>query len=120
MNAEVTEQLTRDSISGLLVTPETGPSDELSDTDQRRTPHWLTDGGVELWPLDENWQQPWCGKCHNISVGGMGLSSDHYFEPGSVVGINLHLADSRLQGKAAVRYCQKVRNQFMTGLEFIF
>ena len=122
MSSQVVENLTRENLSDLLHPHQTtSDADGLDQsTEQRRSPHWLAAGLIEYWPADENWSQPWQGKCRDISMGGFGMSSDHYLEHGSNIGVALHFGDKCYHGKAVVRYCQRVRDQFMTGAEFLF
>ena len=120
MNNQVTEKLTRESLSGLLQLRESASDDQYAPVEQRRSPHWLTDDTIEFWPADENWHEPWHGKCRNISQGGLGMSSDHYLEQGSNVGVALRLGERCFHSKTVVRYCQKIRDQFMIGVEFLF
>ncbi|UCD28373.1 MAG: PilZ domain-containing protein [Planctomycetota bacterium] len=120
MSTQVIHKLTRQTIAELLKKCESSPQDRNSDAQHRRSAPWLHDCSVEIWPAHENWHEPWLGKCRNISAGGLGMCSNHYLEPGIQVTINLHLVDSTIQGKATVRYCQKIRDEFMAGIEFDF
>ncbi|MHC4445401.1 MAG: PilZ domain-containing protein [Planctomycetota bacterium] len=120
MNDQVVEKLTRDNLNVMLDLRDTTLDDENTISEQRRTPHWLTEGAIEFWPVDETWNNPWRGRCRNISCGGLGMSSDHYLEQGANIGLAIYFDETCFQGKAVVRYCQKVRDQFMIGVEFIF
>ena len=52
------------------------------------------------------------------------MTCDHYFEPGTVLEIALHLPEATLCGQATVRYCAQVeaedQERYVAGLEFIF
>ena len=121
MANQVTEKLTRENLSDLLhISESASHDDQYPPIEQRRWPHWLEDSVIEFWPADENWQEPWRGKCRNISHGGLGMNCNHYLEDGTNIGIALYFRDKCFHGKAVIRYCKKVRDQFMIGVEFLF
>lgn len=96
------------------------PEPEHNGPERRRYPRWPFKGTVEIWPDRGESSRGTHATCLNISETGMGLSSDEYLQPGSVVEIALHLPEMTLCGRATVRYCAEVRKQYMVGMEFLF
>ena len=119
-STEITVKLTRKGIAGLLETqaqPEPGDHDG---PERRRSPRGQCTGTVEIYPTDGKEHPPGSASVRNVSEIGLGMSADRYFEPGLAVAIVLHLAKASFHGRAVVRYCQQVRGEYMTGVEFIF
>jgi hypothetical protein len=88
--------------------------------ERRRSPRWPFKGAVEIWPDGGDGSVVTHATCLNISETGMGLSSDEHIAPGQTVEVAIHLPEATLCGRAAVRYCAQVRDQFMVGMEFLF
>lgn len=113
-------KLTRDVIAEIV---RQLPHDALGregDDDPRRHPRYSSRGTVELRPVFSRQSESLTGNVMNISEGGLGMSSAHYFEPDSVVDIVVQLPHASFATKACVRYCKKIRGEYMTGLAFIF
>ena len=115
-------ELTRQGIAEILQTlpaPESEPRKTDDRPDQREHPRWISTGTVEIRVLFSQ-QQSRTGDLLNISEGGLGMRSDHYFEHNTVHEVVVHLPQISFHAKACVRYCKKVRGRFMTGLAFVF
>jgi hypothetical protein len=87
--------------------------------ENRQQPRWPSHGTVEVRPLHARQVSSKSGTVRNISAGGLGMSSEHYFEPDSIQEIVVHLSHASFSSKASVRYCKKVRGEYMTGLAFM-
>ena len=120
MKTAITQKLTRESISALVQQLKDDASDVYVSTEQRKYRRKSVVGLVEFWPAEGDWQQPLFGECCDISEGGLGMRGDYYLEPHVLVGFAVHLDMASFYGLATVRYCQKVRDKFMAGLEFVF
>ena len=113
-------KLTRDVIAEIVrQLPHEAPEHE-GHNDPRRHPRYSSRGTVELRPVFSRQSESLTGNVMNISEGGLGMSSAHYFEPDSVVDIVVQLPHASFATKACVRYCKKIRGEYMTGLAFIF
>jgi len=119
MQAEITQKLTPEIVKEYLSTQPEPPPDHYSSADRRKSPRWPLAGSVEFWLPNNNWEEPWIGNCRNLSPGGLGMSCDIFLEVDSIVGIILYLPVGSFHTTATVRYCQKVRDQYMVGLEFL-
>jgi hypothetical protein len=121
MSTQEIVKLTRHGITEIVRTlPQPEPQMEPHDgPEQREHPRWTSPGIVELRVLFSQHTGHRLGNVCNISEGGLGMSSEHYFEPDSVYEIVVHLPHVSFHTKAGVRYCKKVRGEFMTGLAFM-
>lgn len=113
-------RLTRDAIAEIVRQLPDAPPPPVGDDEHRRHPRWPSHGTIELRPMFSRQTESVTGAVRNISEGGLGMSSSHYFEPDSIVEIVVQLPHAVFSTKACVRYCKKVRDEHMTGLAFIF
>jgi len=120
MKLEVTQKLSRNSIAEMIELSKTYPPEQFHGVKKRKYPRWPIQGSTDFWPAGGDWRHPIAGYCHNLSQGGLGITCDEYLEPNMLVGLALHLEHASFHGLAIVRYCQKVRDKHMVGLEFIF
>ncbi|MHC4445402.1 MAG: PilZ domain-containing protein [Planctomycetota bacterium] len=120
MKANVTQKLTHKGLAELVQQLKQDTPSDYAGIEQRKYPRKPVVGHVEFWPANGNWQQPLIGECCDISEGGLGMSTDHYLEPQVLVGIAVYLDMACFHGLAIIRYCQKVRDSFMVGMEFVF
>lgn len=91
-----------------------------SKSDRREWPREILWGEVEMDHDHPFSNERWTGNCTDLSKTGMGMTCDHYIDPGTPVSLTMHLDDMSVWTRAVVRYCQPVRGLFMTGLEFSF
>ncbi len=119
ITGEVTP-LTRDTVAQIIreLPQEQPPPHDGSEN--REHPRWPSHGTVEIRPLHSLQPKTRSGTVRNICEGGLGMSSEHYFEPDSVQEIIVHLLHATFSSKASVRYCKKVRGEYVTGLAFMF
>lgn len=120
MNTEVTAKLTRERITDLLCTRGEPPPDGYPGPERRRFPRWPSEDSVEIHSVNDKNQERSLASVCSLSEGGLGMSGDEYFELSAVLSIVLHLPEASFHARAAVRYCRKVRGEYMTGVEFIF
>lgn len=121
MRTEEIVRLTKKRVNALITArQEAHDMDASPGPERRRHPRWPFKGPVEIWPEGGDGTNVTHGTCLNVSESGLGLSCDEHLQPGSTVEIAVHLPEMTLCGKAAVRYCAEVRDQFMVGMEFIF
>ena len=116
-------ELTREGIAEIMRTlpaPESASRRTDDGPDHREHPRWISAGSIEVRVLFSQEQQARTGDLLNISEGGLGMRSDHYFERDAVQEIVVHLPHASFHTKACVRYCKKVRGRFMTGMAFLF
>lgn len=119
MNTGEVTRLTRQEIAQLVSQLPQDQPQAQEEPENRQHPRWPSHGTVELRPLHGRRISSKSGIVRNISEGGLGMSSEHYFEPDSIQEIVVHLAGATFSTKASVRYCKKVRGEYMTGLAFI-
>lgn len=124
MRTEEIVKLTRSRIAGIIQARQDAASipcpENHEGSERRRYPRWPFKGPVEIWPVGGDGSKVTHATCLNISETGMGLSTDNHLDPGTQVEIALHLPEMTLCGRANVRYCAEVRNQFMLGMEFLY
>jgi hypothetical protein len=97
-----------------------GEEEHVDGPEKRRHPRWPFHGAVEIWPDGGDGRQVTHGSCLNMSESGIGISCDEALSPNTIMEVAVHLPELTFCGRATVRYCAKVRRQFMVGLEFIF
>ncbi len=121
MQTEEIVKLTRKRVSALIkARQESAGTTPFPGPERRQYPRWPFKGAIELWPQGGDGRQVWHGTCLNLSDTGVGLSCEVHFDPGTVLELAIHLPEMTLCGQGTVRYCARVRDQFMVGLEFIF
>ena len=119
MKLDVTQRLTRENISELVQHFHEIIDANYTGIEKRKYPRRRATGVIEFWPADGDWQEPYVGECCGISEGGIGMRSDEYLEPYVVIGFVVHLEMASFHGLGTVRYCQEVRDRYMSGIEFI-
>ncbi|MBI4582304.1 MAG: PilZ domain-containing protein [Planctomycetes bacterium] len=123
MDIEEIVRLTRQQVAAVIEARQKtalGETEHPVAHERRRHTRWPFKGAVEIWPENGDGRIVTHGTCLNIGETGLGLSCDEHLQPGSTVEIAVHLPEATLCGKAIVRYCAEVRNQFMVGMEFVF
>ncbi len=119
MRTDEIVKLTRENIAQFLA-ENTEPADSYDGPQRRREPRWPFPGAVEVYPINASGGIQWLGTLRNVSASGLGMSCERYLKPETVVDISFHMPDASFYGKAVVRYCKEVRNEFMCGVEFLF
>lgn len=123
MQTDEIVRLTRSRLAAVIEARQraaNAPFSEHQGPERRQYTRWPFKGAVEIRPDGGDGSQVKHATCLNLSETGMGLSSDQHIAPGQVVEIALHLPEMTLCGRATVRYCAEIRNQFMVGMEFLF
>lgn len=88
---------------------------------KRRCPRWPFPGAVELWaPGPDGLDVHHLGTCENISLGGVGMRSDQPFALNQELDVAVHQPELSLHGRAKVRHCTRLRDDYYVGLEFVF
>jgi hypothetical protein len=112
--------LSREEFAALVRGLETAPSLEHGGPERRRAVRHASVGTVETANDGPDDEGPHAGFICNINEGGLGMRCDGYWEPGTDGHVVIHLPQASIQMRVRVRYCERVRGQFMTGLEFLF
>lgn len=112
--------LSREALEGFLHDRESAaPDDHLGA--QRRAPRWPFSWPVELWVPDGTGREEYSlATCRNLSMGGVGVSSDDPIATGQEIPIAIHQPEISFHGRAVVRHCRKTSAGYYVGLEFLF
>ena len=114
-------RLTRKQVSQLIRRRMQAAGHEFDGEEQRRAPRWPFPGTVELRHAEGSDPNQWFATCRDISEGGMGMKTDVYFAPDTLLDISVHLPEMTLYGPAKVKYCREIEpSEYMMGVEFIF
>lgn len=115
-------KLTRKQVARLIRRRMEAAGQKYEGTEKRRAPRWPFPGTVELRNADGQAPQQWFASCRDISEGGMGMKTDTYFAPGTVLDISVHLPEQTFYGQATVRYCKELEteNEYIMGVQFVF
>jgi hypothetical protein len=114
-------KLNRRQIERLLRKRQAAAGKDFPGSERRRAPRWAFPGTVEIRHLDPTDGGHWFAACRDISEGGMGMKSDTYFEPGTVLDISVHLPEISFYGQATVRYCKEIESsEYIMGVQFVF
>jgi hypothetical protein len=114
-------KITRQRVADLVHQREQDDGAHLFIGDERREHiRWPFPGAVELAPVGDDGRKRWFATCGNLSFGGLGVMTDHYFEPGTVIEISCHFPESSMFGRAVVRHCRPARQGYLMGVQFLF
>jgi len=117
-------RLTRRQLGRLIRRRMEAAGQEFDGREQRRAPRWPFPGTVELRHSDGSNPNQWFAACRDISEGGMGMKTDAYFAPGTILDISVHLPEQTLYGQATVRYCKELETdsepEYLMGVQFVF
>ncbi len=117
-------KLTRKQVSRLIRRRMEAAGQQFDGEEQRRAPRWPFPGTVELRYPGASKPEQWFATCRDISEGGMGMKTDAYFAPGTVLDISVHLPEQSFYGQATVRYCKELetesQSEYLLGVQFIF
>ncbi|MGQ9648821.1 MAG: PilZ domain-containing protein [Phycisphaerae bacterium] len=115
-------KLTRKQIARLIRKRMETAGHRYDGTEQRRAPRWPFPGTVELrYSTGDNALQCFA-VCRDISEGGMGVKTDTYLPPDTLLDISVHLPEQTFYGQAKVRYCKEVDGEaeYLMGIQFVF
>ena len=115
-------KLTRKHVSSLIRKRMEDAGHKYDGREKRRMPRWPFPGTVELRRADGSDPSQWFASCRDISEGGMGMKTDTYFAPGTLLEISVHLPEQTFYGQATVRYCKELdtESEYLLGVQFIF
>jgi len=122
MNATEFCLLTEASVAELLAQRSIMNPQTHSGTKGRRVvPRWPFPGTVELWVPDENgleWHR--LAMSLDLSLSGVGVRADEPLSPGMKLAIAIHEPEVSFHGRAEVRHCSKIGQDYLIGLQFLF
>jgi hypothetical protein len=88
---------------------------------RRLVPRWPFPGTVELWiPDGEGAERYELATSLNLSLNGMGIRCDEPLPAGLELAVAIHEPEVSFHGRALVRHCTEVDDEFLIGLEFLF
>ncbi len=88
---------------------------------RRRVARWPFPGTAELWiPDDDGPERYALATSLNVSLHGVGVRCDEQLTPGLELMIAIHEPEVSLHGRAVVRHCTEIEDDYLIGLEFIF
>ena len=112
--------LTQEAIVNLLTDREPRRLD-ATPVGRRKAARWPFPGTVELWIPDEAGLEQYClATSLNLSVYGVGIRCDEALSPGLELAIAIHEPEASLHGKAVVRHCTEMGDEYLAGLQFLF
>jgi len=113
--------ISRQRVADLVQQREKDDGAHLFLNDERREhARWPFPGAVELTPVDGDGRKRWFATCGNLSLGGRGVMTDHYFEPGTVLEISCHFPENSMFGRVIVRHCRPANQGYLMGVQFLF
>ncbi len=115
-------KLTRKQVSRLIRRRMKAAGQDFEGSERRRATRWPFPGTVELRHADGSDPNNWFASCRDISEGGMGMRTDAYFAPGTMLDISVHLPEQTFYGQATVRYCKEIESssEYLMGVQFVF
>ena len=115
-------KLTRKQVSRLIRRRMEAAGANYEGSERRRAPRWPFPGTVEVRYADGRDPSQWFATCRDISDGGMGMKTDMYFAPGTLLDISVHLPEQTFYGQATVRYCKEleIESEYIMGVQFVF
>jgi hypothetical protein len=86
---------------------------------RRLVPRWPFPGTVELWiPEGEGVERYELATSLNLSLNGIGIRCEESLPPNLELAIAIHEPEVSFHGRAIVRHCTEVGDDFLIGLEF--
>ena len=117
MNAAEICPLTRDAVADLLFNREATTPDD----GRRRLKRWPFPGTVELWlPEEDGTERYELATALDMSLHGVGIRCDEPLPPGMELGIAIHEPEISFHGRAVVRHCTEIEEEYLAGVEFVF
>ena len=96
------------------------PPEGFEGSERRQQARWPFPGTVELRPDGGDGSVQWFGTCENLSQGGLGLTCDESFEPGTPLEITFHLPEATFYGRAEVCHSHETPRGYLVGVKFIW
>ncbi len=111
--------LSRETVAQLLV-DRAGIAPSPKGTTRRKVVRWPFPGTVELWlPEADGTERYALATSLNLSAEGVGIRCDEPLSPGVELPIAIHEPEVSLHGRAVVRHCTEIENEFLVGLQFV-
>lgn len=111
--------LSLETVAQLLV-DRAGIAPSTKGTTRRKVTRWPFPGTVELWlPEADGTERYTLATSLNLSSEGIGIRCDEPLSPGVELPIAIHEPEVSLHGRAVVRHCTEIENEFLVGLEFV-
>ena len=112
--------LTREVVTKLLTDRATQAAGS-GGRQRRKTPRWPFPGTAELWiPDEEGVERYTLATSLNLSPEGAGIRCDEPLSPGLELAVALHEPEMSFHGRAAVRHCTRMGDEYLIGLQFLF
>lgn len=112
--------LTEDAVAKLLASRKL-PAPDVKTDGRRKAPRWPFPGAAELWiPEGGGLARHALATSLNLSLYGVGIRCDEPLSPGLELAIAIHEPEVSLHGRAVVRHCSEIENEYLIGLEFLF
>lgn len=112
--------IARDALETLL-TERKAEGADANTNGRRKVARWPFPGTVELWIPDAGGvDQHTLATSLDVSLHGVGIRCDEPLAPGLELAIAIHEPELSLHGKAVVRHCTEIEEDYVIGLEFIF
>lgn len=111
--------LTSEAVAELLASRNTSEA-QRSAGERRKTPRWPFPGTAELWIPDEDGiEHHALATSLDLSVDGVGIRCDEPLEPGLELAVALHEPEMSFHGRAVVRHCAAMGDEYLVGLQFV-
>ena len=112
LSRHAVEQLLAQRASTRIAAPDGRP-------ERRRHARWAFPAQVELWLAQpDGHEEHLLATCHDLSVGGVGVSCDRDLPIGLTIPIAIHQPEVTFHGHAIVRRCMRGPGGYLVGLEF--
>jgi hypothetical protein len=112
--------LTEDAVAKLLTYRRVKKSN-AGPRGRRKTARWPFPGTVELWiPEDGETERYALATSLNLSLHGAGIRCDEPLAAGLDLAIAIHEPEVSFHGRAIVRHCTEIEDDYLIGLQFCF
>jgi len=88
---------------------------------RRSVKRWPFPGTVELWIPDEDGLERYSlATSLNLSLGGVGIRLDEALPEGMELALAVHEPEVSFHGRAVVRHCANMGDDYLIGLQFSY
>ena len=88
--------------------------------DRRKSARWPFPGTAELWvPRDDGTEDYVLATSLDLSSDGVGIRCETPLEPGLELAVALHEPEKTFHGRARVRHCTEIDDEYLIGIQFI-